>query len=227
MMFFPGFRGHYTGTWGELSVLLLQDEVFENVDFCFVEYRGSVASVSALGMYLEQLITKAAAGQTPFPIAYKEFLVAAHSLGGIGLRSALLYLSRLDPALLSHVNACLLGAPSLFGSVLERSASWNCGIVKEIGLLWAPVLADLSNLTNAVTEVREEYDRLREALPENHKPISDIRWALYDRFVLPPPPSYMPPRPDTQSTEPYSHFSIVKPTNQTHPFYVALKNMLS
>jgi pimeloyl-ACP methyl ester carboxylesterase len=222
MIFVHGYLGNYQNTWGDLNRLILKDPAFNNVDFCFVGYKASVSSVSVLGVYLGQLIQKASKQLGAFPKAYKHFVLIGHSLGGIAVRSAQLYLLDSDPALFSSIKFCVLGAPALFGAALSGLQSkWE--LIKAFGMLVTPVLADLTGKTNEIETVRQKYEQVVHARKQNGAPQSDIRWALYDRIVGPFPNGYKPPVPDTLVVEPYSHCDIVKPPQYAHPFYAALR----
>jgi hypothetical protein len=201
---------------------LLDAPEFARLDFAYIGYSGRLAGLSSLGDYLASIIRRALQGELPFPQKYQRVVMVTHSLGGVGVRAALITLARTEPKLFSQVAECLVLAPPLFGFHLSRIERLR--IVAEVGSILSPVVLDVVNGSPHLEMIRLQYDDLIRNT-QGPKPWSLLRWALYDRVVTDRPADYIPPPPDTQDSWPYSHAMIAKPDNLQHHFLVALRDI--
>jgi len=221
VLFVHGYTGDHYVTWGNTPFLMLDDADFQGVDLCFLGYGASVSGCAALGMYLSTVLHRATRGHAPFQYGYERVVLVAHSLGGLGVRAALLHLSRSNPNLLTKIPVCLLVAPPLFGFHASRL---RFKLAIETLSLITPVVLDLRVDEPELLELREGTDRALASI--NPRPTTSFRWALYDRIVVSPPATYVPPPPDTQEAWPYGHTNSVKPDTKVHPFYKNLREIV-
>jgi hypothetical protein len=104
VMFFHGLFGDHLATWGMTPHHILDNSDFHRVDFCFLGYSTQIRTVDLLGQYIASMVKRAGAGDYPFTRAYRRLVLVAHSLGGVGVRAAVLRLVRDDPETSSRVD---------------------------------------------------------------------------------------------------------------------------
>jgi hypothetical protein len=229
-VFVHGFRGRAVETWLQFPTLLVEQKKCQTADLIFYGYDGARkrAVNSATGFYklLDQLGHNPAilvnstlapsVSQRDPAFSYNRIVIAAHSLGAIVARFALLFAHQEKKPWAKNVRLVLF-APAHKGSQIATMCSSLLGMIKPLTAggvdailkLAYPALRDLDV---GSTTLKELEDRTRAALPNGAKEHYLIAHRVilgeYDNIVEPTQFAFDPPPKEFAGK---NHMQVCKP----------------
>jgi pimeloyl-ACP methyl ester carboxylesterase len=201
IVFLHGFAGEAVNTWTEFPQLLGNDVRARGVDLIFYGYDGMYAqagdSALRLAEFLDCLLNRPkeilpAFLHRPFDFKFNKVVIAAHSLGAVIARRALLdawnygerwpLLTRLVLFAPAHNGAY----SAILASTFLNGQGWFLG--KLIGTAVAhstPLLVDLQPQSVVLNQLRSDTEELLAASPGSPFAIAhSVSWATNEKVVI-------------------------------------------
>lgn len=208
LVFVHGFFGHAVTTWTSFPELLLADSRLRDVDIIFYGYDGRRRQAGNSALEFLQFLTKLAEepskvsasglGRSSTAQPYRRLVIAAHSLGAVIVRRALLDAARANPSWLERVRLVLF-APAHNGAYAAVLASafisdqdWFLGkLAGAVTQYNIPLLEDLKPDSVVIRRLQDETRQAlakAQAVDPNASPAHlvprAVVWANDDRVVI-------------------------------------------
>jgi pimeloyl-ACP methyl ester carboxylesterase len=249
VLFVHGFGGDPIGTWTDFPVVLRSIPKLADCDFIFFGYDGLTTQANTSATILDDFLTRylldpAAVINARQPVkhgrktfAYERIVIAAHSLGAVVARRALLQAEQ-EREVDDQANGWLttirlvLFAPAHRGAYAAEIANnylmtqdwWVSKIVAAIGQLYVPLLSDLDPKSELIAELLTDTQvAARTAATEGHLIARRVLWAQDEKIVR-NGRFYL----DTKARVQYGadHFSVCKPDSSVHAAAQAILEQL-
>lgn len=230
VLFIHGFTGDAIKTWSDFHLLLPECANCKGRDLYFYGYDGlraeMTASAALFRSFLDRLFTNtpqfvnanlSEAAQRPDAFGYDELLIAAHSLGAVITRRALLDATRLASAWTAKTKLVLYAPAHRGASVtdlaLEVASSFTFLKLFGAGARFvSPLVNQLKPDSPDLKRLLEETERARQGGANSHLVARKVVIAEYEKIVRnetfadDPPPETIPDTTHTSLCKPRSDF---------------------
>jgi pimeloyl-ACP methyl ester carboxylesterase len=193
VVFVHGWGGSAEGSWRDFPQLLRKDPAAANVDLVFFGYRSrsrqAFASSEQLRSFLQELVLfplRYCRYERPTEFRYRSLIIAAHSMGAVVARRALLEIRKKhDPSL--DISRLVLFAPADHGAtdlirLHEHFPEWIGAAAKVLAVL-AQSIKDLKPESAFLRNLRKESAAMVSS-GSKHLLASRIFYASDDNVVL-------------------------------------------